>query len=468
MNTEKLAKIRSIAEESPAYEVGLYPGCSIRSVDGHPIRDIIDWRWYADDLVACVEYVEPTGEEGSVELQRDDLYDWGIGFEGLIFDDIKLCRNACTFCFMRQLPANMRSTLSTRDDDFRPSFLTGTFVTLTNLSDEDFDRIVEQCISPLRVSLHAITPSVRNRLIGKHHQCGIDNLMRVLDANIEVHAQIVLVPGENDGPELEATLTWAYAHVGIRSIGIVPLGYTKHQSAFTRSFEDASSAKTVLDAIRPFQARALAERGTPWVYAADEFYLSAYGDDVLTHLPDASFYGDYALFEDGIGIVRSCVDDFEQAVKGGSARMCAQVLSDAKVCAHLICGDAMRNYFDALLNTSCLKPHLLPLYVGNDFFGGNVDVTGLLCGCDIVQAIKRCQEDLSQRADGSEQEAFHIYLLPRVVLNDGLVTLDDMSCERIAEMTAAHVCVVSSNPLDCIEEICDLASKFTTPHSSKD
>ncbi|MEG0683194.1 MAG: DUF512 domain-containing protein, partial [Raoultibacter sp.] len=270
-----VAHIAAVAPLSPADDAGFTPGCVLTAVDGHPLRDIIDWRWFSAEDTINVSYQDEQGDAGVVCLEREAGEDWGFSFAEALFDKVKLCRNACTFCFMRQLPEEARDSLVLRDDDFRLSFLQGTFVTFTNLSAEDEARISEQHISPLRFSLHAATPEVRHSLIGKHAAHGLAACERLLAAGIEVHAQIVLVPGVNDGAELDATLTWAYNHPGILSIGIVPVGFTKHQSTFTESFNDIAAARAVIACIEPFQRRAQSQRGCTWVYAADEFYRNA-------------------------------------------------------------------------------------------------------------------------------------------------------------------------------------------------
>ena len=237
------AVIESVLPESPADDAGFTPGCIITSVDGQPVRDMIDWRWLTADDVITLGYTDTDGDSGEVELERYEGEEWGFEFSGVVFDGVKQCRNACIFCFMRQLPDDMRPSLTLRDDDFRLSFLSGTFVTFTNLSAEDEARIIEQHISPLRVSLHASNPEVRRRIIGRHAQHGIEVMDRLLAAGIEFHAQIVLMPDENDGDALRETLDWAYARPGILDICIVPLGFTKHQTCFTKSFNDPVAAR---------------------------------------------------------------------------------------------------------------------------------------------------------------------------------------------------------------------------------
>lgn len=439
------ALIASVAPESPADDAGFEPGCYLTHAGGRPLRDVIDWRWQSADDVLELGYIDLDGESGTVTLQRDEGQDWGFTFEGLVFDRIKLCRNACSFCFMRQLPGDMRDSLSLRDDDFRLSFLSGTFVTLTNLSAEDERRIVEQRLSPLRVSLHASDPEVRRRMIGKHAAHGLAALERLLAAGIQVHAQIVLVPGDNDGEVLRQTLTWAYARPNIVSVGIVPVGFTKHQTALKESFTDAAAARGVIEVIRPFQERAFAERGDAFVFAADELYANAYPDDLVDHLPPTEHYGDFSMFEDGIGIIRSYVDDWQQAVDAGEVAHAASALRAAGVRARYVVGEAMQPFLDQLVARSPLAGAFEPLTVKNDYFGGNVTVTGLLCGCDVARAISQ--------ADGDR------YFIPTVMLNDDGVTLDDMTVADMEKAAGARIGVVSCNASDFLREIAEEIEK---------
>ena len=445
------ALVRAVAPLSPADDAGFEPGCSVTSVDGRPVRDLIDWRWLASDDVIELGYIDLDGEAGVVELEREPGEDWGLEFEGVVFDGVRQCRNACTFCFMRQLPGDVRPSLTLRDDDFRLSFLSGTFVTFTNLSAADEARILEQRISPLRVSLHASNPEVRRRIIGRHAAHGLDALDRLLAAGIEFHAQIVLMPDENDGDVLAETLEWAYARPGVLDVCIVPLGFTKHQTRFSRSFNDPAAARAAMERIVPFQERALAERGTMWAFPADEFYHNAYGPALLENLPPAEHYGDFGMFEDGVGIIRSFVDDWGQAAAAGLPERAADVLRAAGVRARYVAGFATRHFLGPLVAASPLADVLEPLYVKNEFFGGNVDVTGLLCGCDIAAAVRG--------AARQDDETRTLFLLPRVIFNDDSVTLDDMSLEDMEKDAGAPLAVVSCNASDFLREIVDLAGR---------
>lgn len=436
------AGIVSLIQESPADDAGFLPGYRIVSVDGQPLRDMIDWQWLTDDESIHLTYLDPQGQPGEVTLERELGEPWGFEFDGVIFDGIKTCRNACTFCFMRQLPDGMRPSLSLRDDDFRLSFLTGTFATFTNLTPEDETRILEQHISPLRVSLHAITPEVRALLIGKHAPHGLEAAKRLLAAGITMHIQIVLVPGVSDGEELRCTLAWAYEQPGVLSVGVVPLGFTKHQSIFTKSFNNPEDAQTVLADIAPFQARAQQERGHAWVYAADEFYRNAYPAALLEKLPSAAHYGDYEMFEDGIGIIRSTVDSWEASTQ--AIQDLAEQLERHSMRVHYVIGRAQEAFLVPLVQASPLRQGFIPYAVDNAFFGGNVDVTGLLCGCDIVAALKQSP------AAGDDVQ---LVCVPRVIFNDEGLTLDGMSLEDMQKQLSCPLAVVSCNPSDYIDEI---------------
>ncbi len=446
------ACVSAVAHGSLAFERGLRAGDAIVEINGKSVRDILDWQWESAEDEIDLRYLDSHHKIHDVYLSRENYEDWGIELEGAVFDRIMTCKNNCSFCFMRQLPRGLRNTLFLRDDDFRMSFLDGTFITLTNLDDTHIARIIEQHISPLRVSLHAIDPAVRKELIGKHAERGFKNLITLLEAGIEFDAQIVLVPDINDGAVLDETLTWAYAHEGIKAVSIVPLGFTRFQTTFDHSFDDPVSAARVLDQLRPFQQRALDERGEAWVYAADEFYRNAYQNDLLDVLPPACFYGDFSMYEDGIGIIRSAVDDFEEAQTSGLMAQCARALKEAHLCVRYLCGYAMEPYFGQLLRASELKGIFEPLPVANEFFGGNVNVTGLLAGRDIVRAIE---------TSASKDSGACLYAIPQIIFNADGVTLDDMSLDDIktslAPCVADRVCVVAGNPLDYIEQLQDIA-----------
>jgi len=240
--------IATVDADSPASRAGLAPGDRVLAADGAPNADIIDWQWYSDGAEVVL-----TLERGDVLLARESGETWGITFADALFDRIRICRNSCAFCFMTQLPPGLRPALYIRDDDYRLSFLQGNFVTLTNLTDADVERISEQQLSPLYVSLHSVDPEVRARLVCAHEDRALERFDQLLDAGIDLHVQIVLVPGVNDGDQLDRTLTWLAEREGVESVGIVPLGYTRHQQTFKVGFEDRIAAALVIEQVQRWQ-----------------------------------------------------------------------------------------------------------------------------------------------------------------------------------------------------------------------
>lgn len=431
MRTAPKAVIASVESDSPAALVGLEAGDVICTVDGYTLRDIIDWRWYASEEHIAIDYLDVQGNTCSCELSREYGQDWGIDFTDVIFDEPMVCRNRCTFCFMQQLPEEARVSLKLRDDDYRLSFLQGNFVTFTNVSPPDIDRIIAQHLSPLRFSLHTVDPALRERIIGPYAQQGIDAADQLLEAGIELHAQIVLMPHVNDGAVLEETLAWAWMRPRITKVAIVPVGFTSHQSDFTESYQQPRAAQAVLDIVRPFQERALEQRRSGWVYPSDEFYRNAFPDNLLSMLPPSEFYGEFEMFEDGIGIVRSAIDDWLSCVD--EQESLARLLQETRMQVVMVCGCAQREFLDPLVKDSPLNNVFVPLYVENDYFGGNVDVTGLLCGCDIARAVSGL----------SSASGTLLVCIPSVVLNADGVTLDDMTPEQISAQSGRKVHVVS-------------------------
>jgi putative radical SAM enzyme (TIGR03279 family) len=404
-------RIVAVAEASPAARAGLLAGDIVRALDGEPVADVFDWQWRADGDQAALT-IERRGEDLAVTLGRDEAEPWGIDFADLVFDGVRTCRNDCAFCFMSQLPRGLRPALYLRDDDFRLSFAEGTFITLTNLTDDDVERIVEQRLSPQHVSLHAVDAEVRRALVAcRDDDRALERFDELVEGGVDLHVQVVLVPGVNDGAVLDETLTWLAQREGVASIGIVPLGYSRFQDRFDRSYNDPADAAAVIDQVAPW-ADAFRERdGIAAVYLADEFYLAA-----GRPLPEADDYDGYPQFENGIGMVRAFIDEWAD-----------EAAPDAPTGATVVTGELF-----APVLTELLGERATVLAVPNRLFGGNVTVTGLLGGDDIAEAIT---------ADGGAGP----YLVPDVTLNADGVFLDDVTPMQLLERTAADVRVVSSD-----------------------
>lgn len=406
-----------LADEGAAFAAGMRVGDAVRAVDGKPVRDILDWQWLSDADEFTVT-VERGDELLDVEVTRVPGEPLGIEFEDAVFDGVMECVNSCAFCFVAQLPPGLRPALSVRDDDYRLSFLYGNFVTLTNLEEPDVDRILEQRLSPLYVSLHAVDSSVRAQLVCPTvEDTTLERIDTLLGGGIELHIQIVLVPGINDGDVLAETLSWLASREGIVSVGIVPLGFTAHQSRFSRSFTPAEAADLIAS-IAPLQTSMRGARDSSWVYAADEFYLNA--GEVL---PDDASYDDYPQYENGIGLVRSFIDEFAEASDGLAAAEHAFVA---------LTGTLFAPVLQRVISEAGLARIVRVVAVENRLFGGNVSVTGLLGGHDIIEAV---------RADGG----VGIYLLPDVVVNSDGLLLDDVPADELSVRAGADLRVIGSD-----------------------
>ncbi len=439
------AVVSRVEEGSPAWEVGLEPGMVIKEVNGHKLDDIITWRWESADDTCDILVLDPTDDTCTpATMERDPGQRWGVEFTDVLFDGIRTCVNACQFCFMAMLPPEARDTLTLRDDDYRLSFMQGNFVTLTNLTDEDVERIIRCDMEPMNVSLHAVSHDVRRSLMGKNEARGLVVLERLLEAGIEVHAQVVLCPGINDGEELERTLAWVEARPNITSIALVPLGYTKYSKRFSESYSDhPERAAEVIRIIEPYQRRSRKERGLTCFQLSDEFYVAA-----QSRVPEAEFYDGYPQFYDGIGMLRSFLDEIE-SVRGtdGVAARAAGALRTCGKRALVVCGEAAIGVVDELVAIPELDGLVLSKAIRNDYYGGDVNVTGLIVACDLLAQL---DDDLSDT----------IVVLPESMLNFDKVTLDDVSLAELRDAIALRggsTCVLRTSPSALCVGICEAA-----------
>ncbi len=434
------AWIERIEDGSPAWEAGLEPGMRIDAVNGQELPDIIAWRWEADgDIAELVVYDPADGEEYACTLERLPGEDWGVEFTDVLFDGIRTCVNACQFCFMAMLPPDARASLLLRDDDYRLSFLQGNFVTLTNLSDDEVERIIRCRMEPMNVSIHAVSPEVRVPLIGRRAMRGMEVLERLCAADIEIHGQIVLCAGINDGEELRRTLDWIEERPQITSLAIVPLGYTKYSRRFSSSFsEDVEASRAVVRLLEPYQKRARRDLGVTRFQLSDEFYL-----DARLPIPEAETYDGYPQFYDGIGMLRSFLDEIELVSHTRRDDVCRikQELAARNENVLLVCGEAAKGVMDALCDAWAAP--MRPFAIRNDYYGGDVDVTGLIVAEDLLAQLPRALERW-------------VVVLPEVMFNFDQVTLDGITRTSIVEeleRRGARVKVSVPSPSDILDAL---------------
>jgi putative radical SAM enzyme (TIGR03279 family) len=404
----------AVREGSIAEELGLQLGDVLISINGHVLRDVIDYRFYgAEEELELI--VERDGERIAYQVERGYDQELGIEFAEPTFDGLRLCNNRCEFCFFQGLPPGMRRSLYIKDDDYRYSFLFGNFITLTNLAEDDWARLAEQRLSPLYVSVHATDLALRRRILGNPAAPDItDQLKRLGSLGIQVHAQIVLIPGLNDGQHLARTVAdLAALYPTVQSIAIVPLGLTKYHRCSFRLYRP-EEAGPILAQIAAWQREYRRQHGLNLVYASDEWYLLA-GLEV----PPAEEYDGFPQLENGVGLTRMLLDE-ELRVSG----LEFWVRKVTLVCGTLI-APLLKNMAAELAGRTGLEIKVVP--VVNDFFGPTVTVSGLLTGRDVIEALRG-------------RHLGDLVFLPRAMFDaSGKRTLDDMSPAAIEERLGVRV-----------------------------
>lgn len=422
-----MPKIRKVQPGSLAEELELAPGDEILKVNGQAIRDIVDLQFALAGEEIEIEVQKANGEVWVVEAEK--LYDeeLGVEWEHPTVDPIRLCHNKCVFCFVDQIPNNMRETLSVRDDDYRLSFLHGNFVTLTNVRDDELERIVRFRMSPLNVSVHTTNPELRVRMLVNRKS---GDILRQIDYlarhGIEMNTQIVLVPGWNDGEELDRTIRDLYPYYPqVRTLSVVPVGLTKHRRGLS-SLRPCTpeECRNIVEQVQRWQDHLRPLIGSSFVYAADEFYVI--GD---VGVPPGRYYDEFAQTENGVGVIRMFLDELDeiwprvpQTVAHGGHRSVAVVTS-------VSAEKTIRNAIRRLDHVPGLHTAVYPIV--NDFYGHHVTVTGLLTGRDIIAQMK----DRAHHHD--------VVLLPDIMLKDDAdVFLDDYTVAQVQEALGVPVCVV--------------------------
>ncbi len=408
--------ISGVRRHSLAEEAGIKAGEKLCEIDGVQVKDIIELSFYTtDDMVdLLIEAEDGTRRHVVIEKYPDE--DLGLEFESAVFDKVRTCYNNCIFCFVDQMIPGMRPGLYVRDDDYRLSFLYGNFITLTNMKDEDFERIISTHMTPLYVSVHATDPVVRCQMMNNRFAGELMNkLERLLDAGIQVHTQIVCCPGYNDGEVLAKTFADLYErHPGVLTMAVVPVGLTKNRADLPqlRSFTK-EEAIAIVEQVTAWQERCRQETGKSFIYLGDEFYLLADKE-----LPPGEWYDGFPQLENGIGLTRSFLDEWAEVTsKLHNPKGAADAVIPIGEGAYKVLKPLM-DEFNRALGT---QHEFLP--VPNLFFGGKVNVTGLLTGGDILKAA----------VNGKR------VILPAVVLNKDQLFLDDMSFEEFKKACPVKV-----------------------------
>ena len=397
-------------------------GDKLLSINGHEVEDVLDYRYWSYEPQLTLLFRSADGGEYSVKARKGEGEDLGLDFEEYLMDRPWGCSNRCKFCFIDQLPKGLRKTLYFKDDDARLSFLTGSYITLTNLSERELERICALKISPINVSVHATDGALRAELMGNPKAADIMGpLKRLADAGIVMDCQIVCCPGWNDRGQLSRTMSdLAGLYPGVNSVSIVPVGLTKHREGLAelRPFDRESAAETI-DRVEAYAAECLSKLGSRVFWCSDELYLKA-GREV----PEDEYYEDYSQLENGVGLMRLLETEFMAAL------LLAEPDEGAGGRFTIATGVAAAPLLEKLLQTAhkkCAKIDGRVYAVVNDFFGHTIDVAGLVTGGDLIAQLRG--KDLGERL-----------LIPHTMLRHGEgVFLDDVTLEQASEALGVPV-----------------------------
>jgi putative radical SAM enzyme (TIGR03279 family) len=449
----KIKRGLPIVEVEPgsiAHDVGLAAGDTITGINGKPVADLLDYQYVADDPAMTLLVRRGDGETWEVDIEREPGERLGLRFEAI---QPRECGNDCVFCFVHQNPAGMRRGLYIKDEDYRLSFLDGHFVTLTNLSPRDMSRIVEMRLSPLYVSVHTTDPALRGRMLGRADRP--DNLMErlttLLDAKIEVHAQVVLCPGWNDGAALEKTLDdLAGFYPRVASVAIVPLGLTRYRESLP-ALEPVTPgyARRLVEWVEPRQQAFLDRLGVRFAYPGDEFYLMA---DLP--VPPLDAYDGLPQVGNGVGMVAQFRAEAEQVLRrvarGGRPQtgpVAAAGVRRLTAVTGVLAAPVIAPFFEALGRAWDLEVRVEA--IENRFYGSGIRVAGLLAGQDVLDHLR------GRRAPaGAARGVGEIVLVPDVMLKaDAPVFLDDLSLEALGARLDARTLAVAASPRGVVDAL---------------
>lgn len=459
LEVDESTLVKSVKPGSIAEQIGIEAGDIIALINHKKIIDIFDYRLSCVADKMTVTIVKPSEEVWEVEIEKEEDDDLGIEFEYSLLSEEKSCRNKCIFCFIDQLPKGLRETLYFKDDDPRLSFLTGNYVSLTNVNDEELRRIIKFRLSPINVSVHTTNPELRCKMLNNRFAGDVLRKIKMItDAKLEVNAQIVLCKNYNDGDELLKTIEdLAAFYPGVKSVSVVPVGITKFRDGLTplESFEKEDSLQ-VLQIIENLQKKYLdnVQIGSRFVYAADEFYINAEKD-----IPNIDEYEEFPQIENGVGMVAALTHEVKDVCK---ELLVSEDDADAllleeprKVTA--VCGEAMyrdMHIIKEIIEKTFHNLEYSVLEAKNYFFGGKITVTGLLTGSDVLKAFEKLK---AHQEDGGHGLGDAV-LISDTMLRDGEdVFLDNMTLDEFKEKVPVPVLVVEHlSGADLVSKATDL------------
>ena len=432
-----MVKITAVEDKSPAHRAGVKAGDFLLAIDGHDICDVLDYRFYLTPSKITLK-LHRGPDIIEVKVKKQEYADIGLDFDNFLMDESRTCRNKCIFCFIDQMPKGMRDTLYFKDDDSRMSFLTGSYITLTNLSDEDVRRIIEMKISPINVSVHTTDPELRckmmnNRFAGE----SLRHLRAMAEAGIELHCQIVLCKSVNDKEHLDRTMReLSELMPAVRSVSIVPSGLTKYREGlYPLEPFDAEECAGVIAQVDAFREKCIEKYGIGIFCCSDEMYIKA-----GLEIPDAEYYDDYPQIENGVGMIRSMSDELKIAVRDADLDFDLDQPRSLSIATGKAAYGFIKRSADALMKIS---PSLdLKVYqIENNFFGENITVAGLVTGGDLIAQLRG--KPLGDKL-----------LIPSVMLRfENDLFLDGVSTEDVERELNVKLKYVNNDGFDLVEAV---------------
>ncbi len=416
-----MVKIESVFPDSPAARCGIKAGEELISINGSEINDVLDYKFHCAAKKLVIKLSDRT-----VKVKKQEYDDLGLGFCSYLMDKKQRCRNNCVFCFIDQLPDGMRDTLYFKDDDSRLSFLQGNYITMTNLTQQDVDRIIKMKL-PMNISVHTTNPELRVKMTGNRFagEC-LDYLYKMAAAGIELNTQIVLVPGMNDGKELERTLTdLCMLYPAVKSIACVPVGITKFRDKLPKlCIYDKQGASDAIDIMQQFGDMMYEKYHDRVVYPSDEFFLTA-----QRPLPDHEYYGDFDQFENGVGMCASMLKEFTDALADKRENNETDNIRRRVTIATGVLAAPLMQTLVKLMQADFPNTEVQIKIIRNEFFGETITVAGLITAGDMIAQLSPFKDTLGER----------LLITKNMLRSDGDIFLDDKTLADVEKALGVPV-----------------------------
>ena len=429
--------VKDIEKGSVAEKTRIKPGDTLVSLNGNTIIDVLDYRFYQNNEKLVIEIINSKNKIKKIKVKKDEFEELGLVFDTYLMDEKRSCKNKCVFCFIDQLPTGLRDSLYFKDDDSRLSFLFGNYITLTNITEHEIERIINMHISPINISVHTTNPELRVKMMSNKNAGSVLNIMnRFNDAGIKMHSQLVLCPEINDGEELRRSLNDLLELENMECVAAVPVGLTKFRDGLAdiKPF-DKESAGNVLDIIEEFSQKSVKKYGERRFYGSDEFYLLSERE-----MPNAEFYGDFLLLENGVGLwallkseVESALQDIECAFIDRHVSIVTGVAAYPLMCE-----------IASLCETKISGLKCDVYAIKNDFFGEKITVAGLITATDIFNQL-------------NSMDLGDTLLIPSSMLRaEGDMFLDSITVEELSKKLNINITVTNTDGYSLIDSIIDV------------